>query len=361
MPHRIHQSIESDSSFIEKIEDVVRNIITHNDIPFYRIESGTNNKAYTGGSEVQLPVVRITAYFEKTLDKICGLLHAEFDMDIAPPGENGKSGSELLAYKKTSYTASLKANRRELAEYKKTGSKKFEIQVCSMLQDALTGMENALGYSASNFPAEAKKDLYRIGTLLEMADQEFLKLSNKLNKAETNTGQEFTSASLKTDSMEQQNSTADPKPENIPMTEGSLKEYVITSALIKEVDLQIAERANAKINPEIDIDGDLDRLRFLKVHTLKQLNDKIFENKNDIIAFAEKWIGKDNGGSFDSGISLFYLEYLLVGQRNDPAFSVEYVVKFISDNEYSARYIIPTYNAVTNRETPDFSHLTLKL
>jgi hypothetical protein len=78
------------------------------------------------------------------------------------------------------------------------------------------------------------------------------------------------------------------------------------------------------------------------------------------VAFAEKWIGKDNGGSFDSGISLFYLEYLLVGKKNDPAFAVEYVVKFISDNDYSARYIIPTYNSIHNTEAPNFSHLTLK-
>jgi hypothetical protein len=148
--------------------------------------------------------------------------------------------------------------------------------------------------------------------------------------------------------------------ENAQMTDASLREYVMTSSLLKEVDQQIAERAGAKINSEIDIEGDVERLRFLKVYTLKQLNDRILDNKNDIVSFAEKWIGKDNGGSFDSGISLFYLEYLLVGKKNDPAFAVEYVVKFISDNDYSARYIIPTYNSIHNTEAPNFSHLTLK-
>jgi hypothetical protein len=126
----------------------------------------------------------------------------------------------------------------------------------------------------------------------------------------------------------------------------------------------IAERAGAKINDEIDIEGDVERLRFLKVLTLKQLQDKIADNKEDIVTFAEKWIGKDNGGSFDSGICLFYLEYLLVGKKNDPAFSVEYVLKFISDNDYSARYIIPTYNAIRHANgepaSSNFAHLTLK-
>lgn len=149
--------------------------------------------------------------------------------------------------------------------------------------------------------------------------------------------------------------------ENAQMTDASLKEYVQSSKLLKEIDHMIAERAGAKVNDEIDIEGDVERLKFLKVYTLKQLHEKLTDNKTDIVAFAEKWIGKDNGGSFDSGISLFYLEYLLVGKKNDPAFAVEYVLKFISDNDYSARYIIPTYNSIRQTEAPsNFSHLTLK-
>jgi hypothetical protein len=148
--------------------------------------------------------------------------------------------------------------------------------------------------------------------------------------------------------------------DSLQMTDATLREFVSSSKLVKEVDQKIAERAGAKINADIDIEGDVERLRFLKVYTLKQLQDRIADNKEDIVAFAEKWIGKDNGGSFDSGICLFYLEYLLVGKRNDPAFAVDYVVKFISDNDYSARYIIPTYNSIHNTEAPNFSHLTLR-
>jgi hypothetical protein len=164
------------------------------------------------------------------------------------------------------------------------------------------------------------------------------------------------------DKSSTQNSAAAEVPdENTQMNEATLKEYVRTNKLVKEVDAMVAEKAGAKINDEIDIEGDVERLRFLKVNTLKQLHERISDNKEDIVAFAEKWIGKDNGGSFDSGICLFYLEYLLVGKKNDPAFAVEYVLKFISDNDYSARYIIPTYNSIRhNGEPASFAHLTLK-
>jgi hypothetical protein len=145
------------------------------------------------------------------------------------------------------------------------------------------------------------------------------------------------------------------------MTDVSLKEYIKNSKLLREIDQMIAERAGAKVNDEIDIEGDVERLKFLRVFTLKQLHEVLSDNKNDIVAFAEKWIGKDNGGSFDSGISLFYLEYLIVGKKNDPTFAVEYVLKFISDNDYSARYIIPTYNSIRQAETASpFSSLNIK-
>ncbi len=55
-----------------------------------------------------------------------------------------------------------------------------------------------------------------------------------------------------------------PLDENAPITDASLKEYVQKSKLLKEIDKQIAERAGAKINGDIDIEGDVERLRFLK-------------------------------------------------------------------------------------------------
>lgn len=777
MPSQNHQSaIESNNAFMVKIEDLVREVVIQNDIPYYRIESRMELHTQTEAGDIYLPVIRIVTYFEDTVGQISDIIRTEFDVEIEKSVDKKKNRLESFSYKHVQYIAGLRDNRRQLTEYKRSGNKKFEIQVCSMLQDAWAGIEKELGYDGASFPEETKRDFYRVGALLEMADIEFLKIRIQLGKHQAsapqqqpdvvivnetkeiaqaasantfaehlqavkieapsvaqapepivaniippivelptifvnangdlngiipeintvsngqstaapvpaaqqfvppvvfrtpapaqpqftppiaqapqgfvppvvnhqpafvppvvsqpqviavpvahtqasvapapqpqaivtpvvnnlpsvanpivntqpqtaampaatppqavvnqvtntqpapsvqqkpvttpvvnyqpaNTGtmterppvaqpiiaataQAITNANgrpfvqapvlqsiapqrvkvpmpvsvpsgiapqrIKTptptpidlDSMDMNvsslNSLAmnvnniehktgvtdgqlaqivnmgmnnapkvepvapvvkeEPAPpvakvepvaapevkapaisnnaqpasdavalnidnvhnfnmsvngmiertteivretpkieekqaekivpffedliepvnkpavldENAPMTDASLREYVMNSKLLKEVDLKIAERAGAKINAEIDIEGDVERLRFLKVFTLKQLHDRIMDNKNDIVAFAEKWIGKDNGGSFDSGISLFYLEYLLVGKKNDPAFAIEYVVKFISDNDYSARYIIPTYNSIKNTEMPNFSHLTLK-
>ena len=626
MHFRSHQSaIERFSTFTIKIEDLVREIVVQNDIPYYRIESMVDHHADRSADEQYVPVIRIITYFEDTVAKISHILESELDVQQERSISKKDIRVETFSYKHINYSAGLKANRRELTEYKRLGDKKFEIQISSMLQDAWSGIEKELGYDTAVVADEAKRDFYRVGALLEMADIEFLRVRTEHAKkrvahhtennvaANANTFAEHLQAVAKEPQpvapvvAEQPIAAPAPQPvyappapvyvapvvdiplaaqpapvmdvpvaaapveapqppveipvvayqppvaipepvvtapvfeipviaapqpvavppvfevpvaaqpvvekiesvftapvaavaeqvqekvqdiaaaypqaapmaeaaksviagqgaddlkalaesinnvkkevppvaeayvapvmqaivppampeiphtvaeeviapvmasiplpvtpvgnlnvnsngmmedaaeiareqvadkapafyddipnknpktiqldENAPMTDISLREYVLNSKLLKEVDTHIAERAGAKINFEIDIEGDVERLRFLKVYTLKQLHERLADNKDDIVAFAEKWIGKDNGGSFDSGISLFYLEYLLVGKKNDPAFAVEYVVKFISDNDYSARYIIPTYNSIRNTEAPNFSHLTLR-
>ncbi len=668
LSRKYQSAIESSTAFMVKIEDLVREIAIQNGIPYYRIESHMEHHPHMGIEDTYMPVIRIITYFEDTVNQITEILRNEFEITNGKSIDKKKNRLDTFSYNHIQYFANLRSNRQELIEYKRSGNKKFELQLCSMLQDAWSGIEKELGYD--NASDESKRNFYRVGALLEMVDLEFLKMRNDSGKKyeqkpttieewdaieeeaavqvqqeteikeHTNTFEEYLQevakemqapvaeappenitpsfsfdeqareeiinniagqpfgaeqpeteeqlpiaaiieeeqpepvqeveeqpiiaaniveeqplpeekevvqpvastepknsafstlakafnqllvpksvkqemeapkgivpqrfkpeveapkgifpkrvsapaiekvanrtekAEMKVDSngslavtanaVENKNVVTDrfvsevknvssnaeqpapvqkeqPKPvvvnvvnqpigfpahtpapetippvtdniaiiqpevvarkienvqnintngsvakiqevvpepekmihfeeqpkankvvldENAPITDASLREYVINSKLLKEVDLRIAERAGAKINQEIDIEGDVERLRFLKVFTLKQLQDRITDNKNDIVAFAEKWIGKDNGGSFDTGISLFYLEYLLVGKKNDPAFAIEYVVKFISDNDYSARYIIPTYNSIRSSDVSNnFSHLTLK-
>ncbi len=719
MPSNKHQSaIESNSAFMVKMEDLVKEIIIQNNIPYYRIESTMDHQQDASGEHSYEPIVRVVTYFEDTVNKIAAILGSEFDIERTETAGQNRGRLDSFSYKHIEFSAALKAARQELVEYRRAGAKAFKIQVCSMLQDAWAGIERELGYDNGVFPEEIKRDFYRVGALLEMADMEFLKIRSELTtkyaataqkmeepakaavaeiaatpvatvqeetvnepivvaeepqqpvaEQETNNeaaayapapqeyiigyhangmpiyapqayypnpyqpygqpfmnagngympqpifqngvfqgymppqfpfpgqpqafmpgqpfipGQPFTPgqpfvpgnglssnghhapsgpmpangqaagtehkpattqetaaaepkvasdknepvavaevtevipateieseakadeptaaqtsepanadamnetaqaeteetsseadgaipeisnetegqksgisldtidmnvdkpntlalnvknieetngvaegglpdiinglpANLSVGAMGETEEPAEQKPatgseqvslnidnvetfnmnvngmierhteiiidknakdesipfydrepipikpnvldENAPMTDAMLKEYVNNSKLVKEVDAEVALRAGASLNSDVDVDGDVERLKFLKVFTLKQLHERILDNKEDIIAFAEKWIGSDNGGSFDSGICLFYLEYLLVGKRNDPAFAVEYVLKFISDNDYSARFIIPTYNSISKNDKPIGAHLTLK-
>lgn len=484
------------SAFLGKMEDLVKQVVTYSNIPTYLIDSKIETQVNAYGENVNIPVVRVVSFFEDTISKVTNLLNSEFELRII---KDEHTTPDSFTSSGLTFQAALKPNRLELPEYKILGPHRFEIRVSSILQDVYTAMQKGLSNGSPSLPDNVKRDFYRVGAFLEMADIEFVKIrDNAGNTARTQAASmpdlpqitrepqvvmaqpapvaqapvaapapapvpapapapvaevpapapapavieetvnkidamdmsvdSFNSLAMGINNIDNKNGVEEkyldiftppvaepvaqvapveaPKPapvqesvalnidkidtfnmnvnglvdrvadlpqaaaapitntidENAQMTEESLTEFVRTSQLIKEVDSSIAERAGAKINDDIDIEGDVDRLRFLKVFTIRQLIEKITDNKEDIIAFAEKWIGKDNGGSFDSGICLFYLEYLIVGKKNDPAFAVEYVLKFISDNDYSARYIIPTYNSIrqTTEQSNNYAHLTLK-
>ena len=551
MPSKKHQSsIEANSAFMMKMEELVKEIVIQNNIPYYRIESRMEHQHSASGENIYMPVIRVVTYFEDSVSKISEVVSGEFDVQNERSKDKKKVRMDSFSYKHVQLSAALKPARQELIEYRRSGSKRFEIHVCSMLQDAWAGIEKELGYDNATFPDDMKRDFYRVGALLEMADLEFLKIRSQLNakygwvEPAQNEESFIEEAPLQAPVMQApvqpqpapvapvsevplqtaqfvpqpapmpqqvapvaemsqpapvaqmpvsevtpvmqapvpqpvpvvaipvvQSSVSQPVPvvempqpapvapappqpvmqpvapvyntneyvpqpvaqqipqvqmpapqpvaqyipqpapqpapapvpqpvaqpvqqpvqnaapaqpmpqevnevpfynrepepapapvndENSQMTDATLKQYIATSKIIKEIDSEIARRAGATLNGDIDVEGDVERLKYLKVYSLKQLHERVVDNKNDIIAFAEKWIGKDNGGSFDSGICLFYLEYLLVGKKNDPAFAVEYVLKFISDNDYSARFIIPTYNSISKNDKPIASHLTLK-
>lgn len=136
------------------------------------------------------------------------------------------------------------------------------------------------------------------------------------------------------------------KRNNGQLTDAAISNYVNNSKLVTDIDNTICKNTKGKINNKIDIEGDVDRLNFLGIKTIEQLNNSLNSNKDNIIKFANIWIGADYNGSFDRGICLFYLEYVLVAQRNDEDFCKEYILKYITDNPYSSRYILSTYKAI---------------
>lgn len=193
MYYKSHPSaIDRNNSFAIKIEDLVREIVIQNEIPYYRIESGVDLSEADGSEEGYMPVIRIITYFEDTVNKISHILHDEFDVDIERSVDKKKIRIETFAYKNINYTATLRKERQQQTEYKRAGGKKFEIQICSMLQDAWSGIEKELGYDNTAMPDEAKRDFYRVGALLEMADIEFLKIRTEHSKRVANKAEEAT-------------------------------------------------------------------------------------------------------------------------------------------------------------------------
>jgi hypothetical protein len=75
MQYRSHQSsIESNNSFTIRVEDLIREIVIQNDIPYYRIESSVETNEQEGAEDTFMPVIRVITYFEDTVNKISHIL-----------------------------------------------------------------------------------------------------------------------------------------------------------------------------------------------------------------------------------------------------------------------------------------------
>ena len=182
-----HQcTYDSSKAVLVKVEDLVREIVIQNDIPYHRIQASMQRYAQVGGEDIYLPVVRIVTYFEDSVSAITRVLCSEFDVAIEESAENKKIRIDNFSSKHVQYIVGLKPNRSELIEYKRTGTEKFEIQICSLLQNAWSGIEKELGFDRETVPEAAKRDFYRVGALLEMVDLELLKIRSLIGKKTNN-------------------------------------------------------------------------------------------------------------------------------------------------------------------------------
>jgi hypothetical protein len=284
------------------IEEFVRDVIIQQSISFYSVLQAPSSFPVNGAE--CLLVINIITYSEDTIDKISDLLQNHFNLQVHESGDGLNSSFKSFSFRKTCYLATLKQTSNNVA-YTEARAVPFLVKISSIFHRALVAMECALGKRGDNLSPAIQKGFYNIGSLLERAEQQFQDLYSRLN--EGNESFEFMRQIQPNDALAS----------NKLITPETLKNFVSTSTLLKDADKQIADRTNAKMSAKIDIDGDVQRLNFLQITSLPQLEEALQQHKNDIIAFAEKWIGKDNNGSFDCGISLFYLEYLLVGKKND--------------------------------------------
>ena len=77
---------------------------------------------------------RVITYFEDDIDKVAGLIKAEFDIDENNSIDKRQLDADRFGYRSLHYVFSLKSDRSQLTEYKKFKGIKAEIQIRSILQ-----------------------------------------------------------------------------------------------------------------------------------------------------------------------------------------------------------------------------------
>lgn len=128
--------------------------------------------------------VRIITHYSDEIDSIAEVIEQEFDIDR----ENSIDKRIVLepdrfGYLSLHYIVSLKQDRYTLSEYSSFKGLKAEIQIRSILQHAWAEISHDTGYKSEiTVPHAVKRQFSRLAGLLELADDEFVNIKNKLNE-----------------------------------------------------------------------------------------------------------------------------------------------------------------------------------
>lgn len=128
--------------------------------------------------------IRVIAYVNSDVDKICEIIENEFDIDRNNSVDKGKLlGIDKVGYKSVHYIVKLGENRTALTEYSKFKDIFFEIQVRTLLQHAWSEIEHDRNYK---FSGELLKDIKRefalLSGTLELVDMHFENISKKIDE-----------------------------------------------------------------------------------------------------------------------------------------------------------------------------------
>lgn len=202
---------------------------------------------------------RVILFFEDDVSEVERIIRQEFLVDEINSVDKMSLDTDKFGYRSLHFVVSMNNVRLQLPEYEKFRSIRFEIQVRSILQHSWAEIEHDIGYKGeSEIPNSAKRTFYRIAALLEQADLEFVKLKSELKEHESYVNQQI-----------QDNH------ENLYIDKASLKAFILNSAVLKELETEIAQLLCPReeyFYPPI-IDNLLPKLNYMGILTIQHLKN----------------------------------------------------------------------------------------
>ncbi|MCB9819343.1 RelA/SpoT domain-containing protein [Candidatus Nomurabacteria bacterium] len=137
-------------------------------------------------SEVQdLVGVRVITYVYKDVEKIEQILNKHFVCKELKVEE--RLGTDRVGYRSRHWLISLSPERLKLPEYQRFAEFKAELQIRTILQHAWAQIGHNQVYKPSSIlPDRIKRDFLLLSGLLEIADNEFGRISKEISKYQSN-------------------------------------------------------------------------------------------------------------------------------------------------------------------------------
>lgn len=248
--------------------------------------------------------IRIITYLNDDVDRIASLIEQEFQIDHKNSvDKRAILDPDRFGYLSLHYVIKLKPDRLSLREYERFKDCKAEVQIRTILQHAWAEIEHDLGYKSKQaVPKEIIRSFSRLASLLEIADSEFMRIRDNLDKY----GKEV-------------QSQIESSPEEVFIDKISLHSFLSNDLLVKEIDEEIAEVTKNTLSDEVvHIESYLNYSSYFNLFTISELTQLLMANKKIIVDFAKEFVDDKVGDlKFNKGVSLFYLCYVLAGKSED--------------------------------------------
>ena len=252
---------------------------------------------------------RVICYFGDDVDKFGKLVESAFTIDW----ENSSDKRALLkadtfGYLSLHYICSLPEDKGYPEEL---CGKRFEIQIRTMLQHAWSAINHDLGYKSKfGVPREVTREFARLAGLMEIADDEFIRVRDTMNNY-TETIRE----KIKSDCAG-----------DVLIDIVSINEYMQLNKKMQSFIAEIAAIEGSEI-AFASADNYINQLKWLKIETIGDLQEALDKNKELALKLAEKTL---KGSELDILVSNTALRFLCRAVLLSGGYTEEQAAEFIS-------------------------------
>ena len=232
---------------------------------------------------------RVVCFFGDDVDRIGKMIEELFVVDW----ENSVDKRALIkansfGYLSLHYICSLRDEQGYPAEL---CGKKFEIQVRTTLQHTWASIEHDMGYKSEfGIPRIAVRQFARIAGLLELADDEFVRVRDTVNAY--------------TDDIRQK--IANDDADDVLIDSVSLQEYVLHNKRMRIFIGELAAIGGSEIS-EISPENYIEQLRWLGKKNLGDMELLLVENHDLALALAREALENTNLDILSSSVGLRFL------------------------------------------------------
>ncbi len=174
----------------ENVRTSLSGFLDDSGIPIFAIESRIKSEASVADKMIRkeyggdlskledLCGVRVICYYQEDIDKICGVVDAEFSI-VTKEDKRTQLENDQFGYTSCHYVVTLKDTWLEHPLCRGLGGLKVEIQIRTMLMHTWSAISHKLLYKReTDVPPQFLRALNRLSALIELADEQFDAIKN---------------------------------------------------------------------------------------------------------------------------------------------------------------------------------------